>query len=204
MDNLFSSETLFLHDAIDIRLKKPLTQEYVFDTLIELYEDTLVASVPHDDTLSAVPVYKHRIQGIPNVNLESFKCFRNKHLLIVEDNIINQKVLMSILGKSGMILHIANNGKEAVDFIRSSNMPIEFIFMDINMPIMDGYSATNLIRSDQRFNHVPIVALTALVSDHEIEKMFDMGVNAYLPKPIRVDILYSALNMFLAKKRRTL
>ncbi len=196
LDNLFTSDTIFLHDTIDIRLKKPLTQEYVFDTLIELYNH----KKPNDEIQNKTDrllVYRDKIKAIKNIDLESFKIFRGKHLLIVEDNIINQKVVLSVLAKSGMILHVATNGKEAVDFIRSSTMPISFIFMDINMPIMDGYRATELIRSDERFVNVPIVALTALVSDHEIEKMFDMGTNAYLPKPVRIDTLYSALKMFL-------
>ena len=83
--------------------------------------------------------------------------------MIVEDNIINQKVVMSILGKSEMILYVANNGEEAVEFMRSTTESIDFIFMDINMPVMDGYRATELIRNDNRFDNVAIVALTALV-----------------------------------------
>jgi CheY-like chemotaxis protein len=199
LDNLFTSDTIFLHDTIDIRLKKPLTQEYVFDTLIELYNHKKPSDEIKNkkDITNTLLVHRARIQAIKNINLESFKIFRGKHLLIVEDNIINQKVVLSVLAKSGMILHVATNGKEAVDFMRSSTMPISFIFMDINMPIMDGYRATALIRSDKRFAKVPIVALSALVSDHEIAKMFEMGTNAYLPKPVRIDTLYSALKMFL-------
>jgi CheY-like chemotaxis protein len=68
------------------------------------------------------------------------------------------------------------------------------------MPVMDGYRATELIRNDNRFDNVAIVALTALVSEHEIEKMFDSGMNGYLPKPVHVEKLYSALEMFLMKK----
>jgi CheY-like chemotaxis protein len=201
LDNLFSSEKIFEHDAIDIRLKKPLTQEYVFDTLIELYEfkgNNIIDVYPEDE--GALAPYRNTIRPTANITLESFKIFRGKHILIVEDNVINQKVLMSILDKSEMIIHVANNGKEAVDFMRSSNMPIEFICMDINMPVMDGYRATELIRTDQRFNTVPIVALTALISDHEIEKMFDMGTTAYIPKPIRIEKLYTVLKLFLIKE----
>jgi DNA-binding response OmpR family regulator len=68
------------------------------------------------------------------------------------------------------------------------------------MPVMDGYRATELIRNDNRFDKVAIVALTALVSEHEIVKMFDSGMNGYLPKPVRIEKLYSALEMFLTKK----
>ena len=204
LDNLFSSETIFLHDAIDIRLEKPLTQEYVFDTIIELYhfkEDDVIDVYPEDEDITApLPAHRDTIEGTAEITLESFKIFRGQHILIVEDNIINQKVVMSILGKSKMVMHVANNGKEAVDFMRSNHMPISFICMDINMPVMDGYRATELIRADQRFNKIPIVALTALISDHEIDKMFDMGATAYIPKPIRIDKLFSVLKLFLIKE----
>ncbi len=201
LDSLFSSRQAVYHEGtVDISLKKPLTQEYVFDTLVELYEPkkTDEKDVLKEDSEKLI-VYKNTFKDAPNITLESFKAFKGAHILIVEDNVINQKVVLSVLGKSEMILHVANNGKEAVDFMRNSGQEIDFIFMDINMPIMDGYRASELIRSDSRFDKVAIVSLTALVSEHEIAKMFDSGMNGYLPKPVRIEKLYSALDMFLSK-----
>lgn len=203
LDNLFSSDEGVLNDTIDISLKKPLTQEYVFDTLIELYEEkefkeSLQSSVEKESLLVCRDTFKDAL----NITLESFQAFEGAHILIVEDNVINQKVVLSVLGKSHMTLHVANNGKDAVAFMRDTKESIDFIFMDINMPVMDGYSATELIRKDNRFDDVAIVALTALVSEHEIEKMFDSGMNGYLPKPVRIEKLYSALEMFVQSKKK--
>lgn len=198
LDNLFSSSDNVRHNAIDISLVKPLTQEYVFDILIELYEVKENTTRPIENKM--LKVVRTSFKDTLNVTLESFGDFKGAHVLIVEDNVINQKVLMSVLGKSMMHLHVANNGEEAVEFMRNTKESIDFIFMDINMPVMDGYKATELIRNDNNFDKVAIVALSALVAEHEIEKMFDSGMNGYLPKPVRIEKLYSALEMFIEVK----
>ena len=204
LDNLFSSTKEISNSIIDSSLKKPLTQEYIFDTLIKICEQDLEKSnnIITDDSykLDTLKVNREPFNDAKNITLDSFKIFNGANILIVEDNIINQKVLMNILSKSEMVLDIANNGQEAVDFMNNTTKKIDFIFMDINMPIMDGYSASKNIRSNDKFNNTPIVSLTALVSEHEIEKMFDSGMNGYLSKPINIDKLYSALEMFLIKK----
>ena len=210
LDNLFSSDEVVPNNAIDISLVKPLTQEYVFDTLIELYEKKAKEKEVKKEELASgivpkvadvLPIYREVFKDVKNVTLESFKKFKGAHILIVEDNIINQKVVMSVLGKSEMKLSVANNGEEAVEFVRA-HKDVDFIFMDINMPVMDGYRASELIRNDNRFDSIAIVALTALVSEHEIEKMFDSGMNGYLPKPVRIEKLYSALDMFVKKDEK--
>lgn len=197
LENLFSSKKVVSDDVIDTHLKKPLNQEYIFDTLVELCEEKLVEKNENPGKKSSLPVYREAFKDVASVTLESFQKFKGSHTLIVEDNIINQKVVQSVLGKSGMTLSVANNGEEAVHFMRNTSEVVDFIFMDINMPVMDGYRATELIRNDNRFDKVAIVSLTALVSEHEIEKMFDSGMNGYLPKPVRVERLYSALDSFL-------
>lgn len=202
LDNLFSSDDRVLNDIVDISLKKPLTQEYVFDTLVKLYEEKEENFSLDENKVDSnkLFVYRKPFKDAQNITLESFKTFKGAYILIVEDNIINQKVVMSVLGKSEMTMYVANNGKEAVEFMQNTSENIDFIFMDINMPVMDGYRATKLIRNDKRFNNIAIVALTALVSEHEIVKMFHSGMNGYLPKPVRIEKLYSALEIFLTKK----
>ena len=208
LDNLFSSENVVPNNAIDISLVKPLTQEYVFDTLIELYDakKEKVEIVEKEAALvtdtEALPIHRENFIDAVNINLESFKNFKGAHVLIVEDNVINQKVVLSVLGKSEMELSVANNGEEAVAFMHENVGKVDFIFMDINMPVMDGYRASELIRNDNRYDKVPIVSLTALVSEHEIEKMFDSGMNGYLPKPVRIEKLYAALDVFLSPEKK--
>lgn len=208
LNNLFSSESVVPNNAIDICLVKPLTQEYVFDTLIELYNVTNAESIsaPEENVsqkkTSSLQIHREHFRDAVNINLESFSIFKGAHVLIVEDNLINQKVVLSVLGKSEMKLSVANNGEEAVSFMHDNIGKVDFIFMDINMPVMDGYRASELIRNDNRYDDVPIVALTALVSEHEIEKMFDSGMNGYLPKPVHIEKLYTALDLFLTPSEK--
>jgi CheY-like chemotaxis protein len=131
------------------------------------------------------------------VTREKFKDFSGKNILIVEDNLINQKVLITLLHLSGMYITIANNGQEAVDIVKESKLKFDIVLMDINMPIMDGYTATQMIRLDSKFDSMPIVAFTALVLDSEIQKMFQAGINAFLAKPLNIGKLYTALAMYL-------
>jgi CheY-like chemotaxis protein len=94
----------------------------------------------------------------------------------------------------------ANNGRIAVNVLKESEEMFDIVLMDINMPVMDGYTATEMIRKDQRFDKLPIVAFTALALENEREKIFKVGMNAYLTKPINIGKLYSVFKMFLAGK----
>ena len=198
LENLFTSQDIPLNKHIDIRLKKPLTQEYVFDTLIELYmikeESEEKNTVNDSDTLT---VYKEAFKDTPNITLESFHALGGAHILIAEDDIINQNIFLEILGKSKIEVSVVNNGQEAIDFLHDIQEHIDIVFMDINMPVMDGYTATKIMRKEARFDQTAIVFLSALASEHEIEKMLDSGMNGYLSKPIQLEQLYTALKAFL-------
>jgi CheY-like chemotaxis protein/signal transduction histidine kinase len=201
LDNLFTSRKMILSDEIDIRLKKPLTQEYVFDTLVELYdkewaEKSLLRQLKGREA-SLLPVYSEMFEDTEHVTLESFSDFKDAHILIVEDNMMNQKAILEILGKSEMKLSVANNGQEAIDFLSTTQEKIDMVLMDINMPIMDGYRAAEIMRKSHRFDQTAIIFLTALASEHEVEKMLDSGMNGYLLKPVQIEALYTALTLFV-------
>ncbi|MFC2073601.1 response regulator, partial [Campylobacterota bacterium] len=85
-----------------------------------------------------------------------------------------------------------------VDLVKESKVNFDLVLMDINMPIMDGYTATQMIRLDRKFDDLPIVAFTALVLDSEIQKMFNSGINAFLAKPLNIGKLYTALSIYLS------
>jgi len=87
--------------------------------------------------------------------------------------------------------------------VKAQTDTFDLVLMDINMPILDGYAATEMIRQDKTFDTLPIVAFTALVLDSEIEKMFGCGINAFLSKPLNIGKLYTALSMFLPETQRT-
>ena len=201
LDNLFTSRKMILSEEIDIRLKKPLTQEYVFDTLVELYdiewaEKSLLRQLKGRDA-SLLPVYSEMFEDTEHVTLESFSHFMDAHILIVEDSMMNQKAILDILGKSKMTLSVANNGQQAIDLLSTTQEKIDIVLMDINMPVMDGYRAGEIMRKSHRFDQTAIIFLTALASEHEVEKMLDSGMNGYLSKPVQIETLYTVLKLFV-------
>jgi len=154
----------------------------------------------NDDGVKAIPkVYKGEISDTEGTNEDSFKVFAGAKLMIVEDNIINQKVLLRVLNHSGITINVANNGEEAIKMMDESGGAYDFILMDISMPIMDGYTATKIIRENSDYDRIPIVSLTSLALDHEIRKMYHLGMNAHLTKPMKIGQLYSVFSLFLSK-----
>lgn len=118
------------------------------------------------------------------------------NVLLVEDNPVNQLVATDLLEEKGFVVTLANNGKEAVEFVDSSEFDI--VLMDMQMPVMDGYSAMKEIRSrgDEK-SKIPIVALTAHTSQEEIDKCINAGAHKYLSKPYTPDALYEVLNVLM-------
>ena len=118
-----------------------------------------------------------------------------KRILIAEDNVINQKVLARILDKMGHICDIANNGLEAVELYKMHRQPI--IFMDIQMPIMDGLEATQLIRRWELEEKLPASYITCVsgnAREEHKDTAFGSGVDAYLVKPFRREEITSLIN----------
>ncbi len=116
-------------------------------------------------------------------------------ILVAEDNRVNQRVAQAILSKTGAFVDLASNGAEAVR--KHAEQPFHFIFMDCNMPEMDGFEATSAIRAmDAPLNGVPIVALTANAFGEDRDRCFAVGMNGHLAKPVRKESLYSTLLEF--------
>jgi CheY-like chemotaxis protein len=198
-------------EIIDKYLSKPLSQERVYEAIIDIYttnksvEKSSFQSRVESITKNITPdkqTHREHFEEKPNVTTKSFADFAGKNLLIVEDNIINQKILSNVLAASGMHIKIANNGQEAVDILFEKEASFDIVLMDINMPIMDGYIATSLIRENEYLHTLPIIALTALVLESEITKMFDHGISGYLSKPLKIGKLYTAFEYFLGKTER--
>jgi len=192
-------EDNFNDDLIDFYFYMPLNQERVFEMIVGMYDDTLTLEVEerNREKKKILKTDASLIQESKNITQKSFSVFSEKKILIVEDNMINQKVLSSLLKPVGVKVSIANNGQEAIDMIKEGDKEFDLILMDINMPVMDGYTATELIRRDQRFDSLPIIAFTALLLDSEIKKMYACGINAFLAKPLNIGKLYTVLALFL-------
>lgn len=116
---------------------------------------------------------------------------KGKKLLLVEDNDINQQVAKEILEKEGFDVDIAADGLEAVQKIRTQYF--DAVLMDLQMPMMDGYEATRIIRSEPQFDDLPIIAMTAHAMTDVKEKCLSIGMNGYIAKPIDVDELVACL-----------
>ena len=137
-----------------------------------------------------------------NIRLTDFIIFQGSRVLLVEDNLINQKIILSTLHKSGIDISIANDGQEALDLLFIQKKEFDLILMDINMPVMDGYTATKKIREEQQFDSMPIVTFTAFTLGDEIKMMFDLGANAYITKPLNIGQLYTVFNTYLVDNYR--
>jgi CheY-like chemotaxis protein len=195
---LHEDDEQFRSDLIDVYLYTPLNQERIFEMIVGMYEINVESiDEANREKENKLKIYKSHIQETKEITRSSFTAFKGKSILIVEDNVINQKVLSSILIPGGLRVSLASNGQEAVDMIRENQTKFDLVLMDINMPILDGYAATEMIRLDPKYNTLPIIAFTALVLDSEIEKMFSCGINAFLSKPLNIGKLYTALSMFL-------
>jgi len=120
-------------------------------------------------------------------------------ILLAEDNPVNQKLAKIMLTKAGYQVEIANNGKEAVDKLTGSPEDFDLIFMDIQMPEMDGLEASELIR-EKGLATIPIVAMTAHAMKGDRERCLEAGMNDYITKPIKREIVFEVLERWVLRK----
>ena len=125
----------------------------------------------------------------------------NGNILVAEDNFINQKLIKQVLLRYGVTVELANNGLEAFEKRKSENY--DLIFMDIQMPVMDGVEATHEIINyevEEELQHIPIIALTANALNGDRERFIAEGLDEYIPKPIETNELLYILKKFLQAK----
>jgi CheY-like chemotaxis protein len=114
------------------------------------------------------------------------------NILLVEDNLINQKVTIRMLKRFGYTIDIAENGVEAIEAVK--NKQYELIFMDIQMPVMDGFEATKeILRMFPNDKCPVIIAMTAAVMKGDKEKCLDSGMSDYIPKPVLPEAIQAAI-----------
>ena len=128
------------------------------------------------------------------------KTLAGRKILAVEDNEINRLILSSLLENRGLQATLAENGREALRLLDEAwreGVPFELVLMDVQMPEMDGLTATRRLREDERFRDVPVLAMTAHAFREDREKSLAAGMNAHLTKPISPDALYDELARWL-------
>ncbi len=119
----------------------------------------------------------------------------DKQLLLAEDNPVNQQVAKEILEKAGAHIEIANNGQEAIDAVKRKSF--DLILMDMQMPVIDGYNASKVIREELKMNSIPIIAMTAHAMKGDKEKCLRFGMNDYISKPIDNNRLFQVIKKWL-------
>jgi len=130
---------------------------------------------------------------LPDIQVETGKGVR---ILVVEDNPINQLLVLKLLEKRGYETTVAENGKIAIDEYKKGDFDI--ILMDLQMPELDGYEATRIIRMmEGHKGEIPIVAMTAHTIKGELEKCADIGMNDYISKPFDSTELYQKIEMLV-------
>ncbi len=160
-------------------LVKPINPSTLFDTIIETLAPKLEEDKQSPPPLSSTP---RNLQGA--------------RILVVEDNHINQRVAQEFLQSVGIDVTIASNGQLAIDAIENSSF--DLVLMDLQMPVMDGYQATKMIRQDSRYQDLPIVAMTAHAMAGDRDKCLAAGMNDHIAKPIIPEILFNTIGKWLS------
>jgi signal transduction histidine kinase/CheY-like chemotaxis protein len=120
--------------------------------------------------------------------------FPNSRVLLAEDNPVNQQIAVALLEDAGITVTVADNGKQALELLNAApDTDFDMIFMDLQMPEMDGFTTTRHLRADPRFSGIPIVAMTAHATAEEREHCLSAGMDDHISKPIDVAVLYNTL-----------
>ncbi|RZA15884.1 MAG: response regulator, partial [Proteobacteria bacterium] len=145
-------------------------------------------------------VERARTESLPKTPVKQ----SDARILVAEDNAINQKVALSMLANGGYKATAVANGLEVLKALQ--DFQFDLILMDCQMPEMDGYEATRLIRSDEQFGHlnIPIIALTASAIKGDKEKCIAAGMNDYLSKPVAQRELIATLKKWLPSEESSL
>ena len=179
----------------------------IADELVKLYDSELkLNSKPNVGTefyfVLELEICDKDLLEEENELTEDIYNFNNSHILIAEDNLINQELIENILNNKNIKTTMTNNGEEVLDvYIKNKNM-FDIIFMDVNMPIMGGVEALDKIRNYEKDNDIkaiPIVALTANNIKGDDDNYINLGMNDYLSKPISIKKLNSVLLKYLEK-----
>jgi len=133
----------------------------------------------------------HTAEGAPTDSIEQLATIKGARILLVEDNDLNQEVATELLRDAGFVVDLAENGQIALDKVRAADYDI--VLMDMQMPVMDGVTATREIRKEARFNDLPVVAMTANAMQGDRDRCMAAGMNDHVAKPIEPEDLWKAL-----------
>lgn len=176
-------------NRIDAVLNKPVTGSALFNALVEARikrsgGDTNLLSVTDQGALL------HRLDGV--------------RLLVVEDNAFNQTIARGILEGAGALLDVVDDGQQAVDRLRARPQAYDVVLMDVQMPVMDGYTATRAIRQELGLHKLPIIAVSAGVMQSERDQCIDSGMNDFISKPLEVERTLMLIHQYVRRSTLTI
>ncbi|MBF0118399.1 MAG: response regulator [Desulfobacterales bacterium] len=172
--------------GVNIFLTKPISPSVFFNAIMHVFGKEILKPIEK----------KSQIDPMLQENRETVKGAR---ILIVEDNFTNQEIAKAIIVSAGAFVEVVNNGREALSLLQ--NRKFDIVLMDVQMPELDGYETTQLIRQDINFKHLPIIAMTAHAMRGDEEKCLSAGMDAYITKPLNQNILFKILAKFITVSR---
>ena len=176
-----------LFPLLDGVLVKPVTASSLHDQLLKVLDRRDGPSVlPDHSSETDMLIHPGVLHGV--------------RLLVVEDNAFNRMVAIGILERAGAIIDTVGNGQEAVDRLRQHPEAYACVLMDVQMPVMDGITATRIIRQELKLQHLPIVAMTAGVMQSQRDECMSCGMNGFLAKPIDIELLLQTIEPLLRKE----
>jgi signal transduction histidine kinase/CheY-like chemotaxis protein len=165
---------------IDGLVTKPLTKQHLYESI------GLALGVIAHEEVESTRRSTREIDWSPYQELD---------ILLVEDLDLNQEVICSLLEKQGLRIRVAGNGQQALDAVAEQRP--DLILMDCQMPIMDGYSATEKLRQQEQYLNLPIIALTANATRSDAARCLAVGMNSYVTKPLRMEQLFNQICLVL-------
>lgn len=182
--------------------------------LISAYDGTDLAEIAHQHmlenylekpllpfqlltTLERIEYHDDRIGSYSKIAHHSHVSLDGMKVLLAEDNLVNQQIAVELMSSKGVIVTVANNGKEAVDYLEAQETnAFDLLILDLQMPVMDGYKAAEYLRSNDRYTDLPIIAMTAHAMVDEKERTKKLGMNGHITKPVDPQLLYSVLEHY--------
>ncbi|MEO5334881.1 MAG: response regulator, partial [Magnetococcus sp. YQC-5] len=171
-----------VESGIHACVEKPVSRSQLFNTILGVFG---FEAFRNHTVINQEKIQESQIK----------KQFGGARILVVEDNAINMQVIRELLERVGLIVEEANHGKTAWKMLQSREYAV--VLMDLQMPEMDGFTATRLIRGDQRFKTLPIIAMTAHAMEEDRKKCLAAGMNGHVGKPFNPQELYDILTRWI-------
>ncbi len=201
-----SFRNIIIHELFEDEEKIKLSKSIAH---AELYSPVVIGDV--EEILHQMYILKNRSpKGINNIDVFDSKSFlikgdkqypndflnqfKGAHIAITEDSKLDAKILQNILKHDDITVFLAENGAEMLELLEDEE--VDFIFTDVHMPIMDGITMTEKIRSNNQWKDIPIVSISSMIQEYELKNMEAVGMNGATPKPFKTNDIYKALEKF--------